>query len=140
VHKTNPMLQTPVWTFADMAVAQDWELERGNECALIWTDLGPEMARVLCKNHGVIEVLTGFVEEPMSLAKANTGARVGVGTLVRVGSIVGAWAGSGSGARVRAGAWGWNHQVGSWAADRAGAGPSSLSLARARAYSGMCRY
>jgi len=61
VPKTNPMLQTEQWTREDMAVAQDWELERGNEGALLWTDLGPDLARVLCENpatlHAMSEIL-----------------------------------------------------------------------------------
>jgi len=80
--KENPMLQTPVWTFADMAVAQDWELECGNEGALIWTDLGPELARMVCEKPDVLGMLSGV------------GVRAGAR----------AWAGAGAWARVGAGA------------------------------------
>lgn len=48
--KENPMLQTLTWTREDMSVAQDWELERRNEGALLWNSLGPELARVVCEN------------------------------------------------------------------------------------------
>jgi len=128
--KLNPMLQTPVWALADMAVAQDWELERGNEGALLWTDLGPEMARMVCENPEVLEGLAGFVVEPRAgagagawagarvrarvragvRAWARAGARVGARAGARVGARVGAGAGARARAWARAGAW-----VGAWA-------------------------
>jgi hypothetical protein len=116
----NPLLQTPVWTFADMAVAQDWELERGNEGALIWTDLGPEMARMVCENPEVLEGLAGFVVEPRAEAWAGTGARAGARARAwaRAGAWVGARARAWVGARARAGAW-VGTLAGTWA--RAGA-------------------
>jgi len=103
--KKNPMLQTLIWTREDMAVAQDWELERGNEGALTWTDLGPEMARVLCENPEVLAVLVGFVVEPRARAWAGAGAwaragaRAWAGAWARAGARAWAWA--------RAGAWAW---------------------------------
>jgi len=103
--KENPMLQTEPWTFADMAVAQDWELEQGDEGALIWTDLGPEMARMVCENPEVLETLAGFVVGPRAGTRAGAwvwawaGTRAGAGTEVRIGTQVSfvAWA--------RVGAW-----------------------------------
>jgi len=95
----NPMLQTPVWTFADMAVAQDWELEQGNESALLWTDLGPEMARVLCENPEVLGMLTRFVEEPW--------ARAGAGARARAEAGAGVWVRAGRRTWTRARAWAW---------------------------------
>ena len=79
MHKTNPMLQTPVWTFADMAVAQDWELERGNEGALIWTDLGPELARMVCENAGVLVSCEPITEVKLfSLGSVRMGLNSGI--------------------------------------------------------------
>jgi hypothetical protein len=96
--KKNPILDLPVWTREAMAVAQDWELERGNEGALIWTDLGPEMARVVCKNQEMLAVLSGVANRAQVRARA------------------GAWAG----ARAEVGAWAWA-RVGTrtWAGARA---------------------
>jgi hypothetical protein len=85
---TNPLLDKKTWDFADMAVAQDWELERGNEGALIWTDLGPEMARTLCEHPEIFNLLTSFTKfyiEPNSYVEA------GVSGADR------AWAGAGEG-------------------------------------------
>jgi len=75
----NPMLQTLIWTCEDRAVAQDWELERGNEGALIWTDLGPDLARMVCENPEVLGILL-----------CNTGALVG--SWIRTGENGGTWA------------------------------------------------
>jgi len=75
VHKANPMLQTAQWTREDMAVAQDWELEHGNEGALIWTDLGPDLARMVCENSEVLAVLTSFTLEYGAGAWAWAGLR-----------------------------------------------------------------
>jgi len=102
MHKTNPMLQTPVWTFADMAVAQDWELECGNEGALIWTDLGPELARMVCENPEVLVLLTRVAVTPPVGAGARAGARAGEGAWARAGT--GAWTWAWAGARAGAGA------------------------------------
>jgi len=96
----NPLLSKKTWDFADMAVAQDWELERGNEGALTWTDLGPEMARVLCENPEVLAVLVGFVVEPRARAWAGAGAWARAGAR----AWAGAWAWAGAGAWARAGA------------------------------------
>jgi len=99
--KKNPILDLPAWTREALAVAQDWELEQGNECALIWADLGPELARRVCENPEVIGGLTGVVVEPRARAWA----------LARV------WA------MVRAGAW-------AWAGTRAKAGVLNVARAR----------
>jgi len=108
--KENPMLQTPTWTREDMAVAQDWELERGNEGALLWPDLGPEMARAVCENPGV---LTGVLSPERATTWTGTLARMGG----RVCAGVGTWLGLGeyvlTQAEVHAGkgrwamGWGW---------------------------------
>jgi hypothetical protein len=92
-----------------MAVAQDWELERGNEGALIWTDLGPEMARRVCENPEALGML-GVVAVAFR-ARARVGARAWAGA--RAGA--GAWAGARVRARVRAGVRAWV-----WAGARAG--------------------
>ena len=108
------MLQTPVWTREDMAVAQDWELEHGNEGALIWTDLGPDLARMVCENPEVLGMLVGLGEEPggkaivvdrvRALVEDSTRARA------RAGERALAWA------RARAWAWAW---AWAWAGARA---------------------
>jgi len=121
--KKNPILDLPVWTREAMAVAQDWELERGNEGALIWTDLGPEMARMVCENPGIIGTLTEGVVEPRARAWA--------------------WAWSGAGSRTRAwarawvgaGAWAWA-RAGARAGAMAGAGAGAMAGAKARAGAG----
>ena len=120
------MLQTPVWTREDMAVAQDWELERGNEGVLLWTDLGPELARMVCEKPDVLGMLIRVVGESKAgaLARAEAvarawetawvwaGMRVVSGSEVRGGTIARAtsqsalWvglAGAGAGSRARMG-------------------------------------
>ena len=81
----NPLLGKKTWDFADMAVAQDWELERGNEGALIWNSLGPELARMVCENLEVLMLLGGIGVE------LGTGARVWAGPWAR--GRAWAWAG-----------------------------------------------
>ena len=81
----NPLLSKKTWDFADMAVAQDWELERGNEGALIWTDLGPEMARRVCENPEALGML-GVVAVAFR-ARARVGARAWA--LARAGARAG---------------------------------------------------
>jgi hypothetical protein len=93
--KENPMLQTEPRTFADMAVAQDWELEQGNEGALIWADLGPELARVVCENPEILAELAVLLSMGEVLStEAWAGARKGAWTEVRIGTQVSfvAWA------------------------------------------------
>jgi len=81
--KENPMLQTEPRTFADMAVAQDWELEQGNEGALIWADLGPELARVVCENPEILAELAVLLSMGEVLStEAWAGARKGAWTEV----------------------------------------------------------
>jgi hypothetical protein len=120
----NPLLGKKTWDFADMAVAQDWELERGNEGALTWTDLGPEMARVLCENPEVLAVLVGFVVEPRARAWAGAGAWARAGAR----AWAGAWAWAGAGAWARAWAWA---GAGAWARAGAEAGKRTLAWALA---------
>jgi hypothetical protein len=90
----NPMLQTKYWTREAMAVAQDWELERGNEGALIWTDLGPDLARMVCENPEVLGMLAGFV----------IGSRA---SWTRAGTWAWIWAKAEVWMRARAGTWTW---------------------------------
>ena len=90
------MLQTLIWTREDMAVAQDWELERGNEGALLWTDLGPELARIVCENPGV---LAGFVDISGEIMitkgiKARSGASVRAGIGLAGGTKAVLWSGT----------------------------------------------
>jgi hypothetical protein len=118
--KENPMLQTLIWTREDMAVAQDWELERGNEGALIWTDLGPEMARMVCESPEVLGELLGVLNRVGAFAE---GAWAGAQTyaLVRIGTDTGSWA------RVGVALWAWS---------KAGAGAGEKEVALARVYEG----
>ena len=112
--KENPMLQTLIWTREDMAVAQDWELERGNEGVLIWTDLGPELARMVCENPEMLEGLVGFVVGPR--ARAGAGVRAGewARAWARTPAWSGKWAGMRSWARIR----GWTRAgTGVWAGE-----------------------
>jgi len=83
-----------------MAVAQDWELERGNEGALIWTDLGPEMARIVCENPEVLGMLTGVAVALRAWARAE--ARAGEWVGARAWAWAWAWAGAGARAGERA--------------------------------------
>jgi len=121
------MLQTPVWTFADMAVAQDWELERGNEGALIWTDLGPELARMVCENPEVLGMLTGVAVSFRARAEA------GVWAWARAWARAGEWAWAGvrnvawARTRARAGIGEWAEALaGTWVGARAGAGAGNF--------------
>jgi hypothetical protein len=106
---SNPLLSKETWDFADMAVAQDWELERGNGGALIWTDLGPELARVVCENPEMLEVLVVLVNNPGAWVEIGTKdlytAKAGVGRR----TVTRAWAGTGTGTgaltRTREGTW-----------------------------------
>jgi len=125
----NPLLNKETWTFPDMAVAQDWELEQGNEGALIWTDLGPELARMVCENPEVLETLAGFVVGPRVWAGAWARAGTGAWTWAwaRAGAMAGAKARAGAG--VRAGEW-------ARAGARAGEGAGAWALARVRAGAG----
>ena len=125
--RENPMLQTPVWTFADMAVAQDWELERGNEGALIWTDLGPELARMVCENPEVLGMLTGVAVSFRARAEA------GVWAWARAWARAGEWAWAGvrnvawARTRARAGIGEWAEALaGTWVGARAGAGAGNF--------------
>jgi hypothetical protein len=125
--RENPMLQTPVWTFADMAVAQDWELERGNEGALIWTDLGPELARMVCENPEVLGMLTGVAVSFRARAEAGVWARA------RAWARAGEWAWAGvrnvawARTRARAGIGEWAEALaGTWVGARAGAGAGNF--------------
>ena len=127
--RENPMLQTPVWTFADMAVAQDWELERGNEGALIWTDLGPELARMVCENPEVLGMLTGVAVSFRARAEAGARARAWARAWARAGEW--AWAGVRNVAwartRARAGIGEWAEALaGTWVGARAGAGAGNF--------------
>ncbi len=115
----NPLLSKKIWDFADMAVAQDWELERGNEGALIWTDLGPNLARLVCEDPGTLSMLARFIAELRDRAEVHTGLWSGMGTRVRAGVSVGSWSGSCYGARARAEMWPWDRVFGIGAKDRA---------------------
>ena len=98
----NPLLSKETWDLADMAVAQDWELERGNEGELIWNSLGPELARMVCENPGVLGLLGGVVVDPRTGAMAEgsaaawvvlwMGVRAGVLARVRVEARSIVWA------------------------------------------------
>jgi hypothetical protein len=108
----NPMLQTAQWTREDMAVAQDWELERGNEGVLLWTDLGPELARMVCENPGV---LAGVLSPERATTWTGTLARMegrvcaGVGTWLGLGEYTLTQAEVHAGKGRRSMGWGWGY-------------------------------